>query len=208
MGAADAPDDVARRRRRTDAYCSLWGLPSVEGDPAALDLVTVVDVTRGARSPELVRQRLLSLALVALKGEGLSQHEVFAIADAWELWDHLSVEENDFVLEPSPDRQALVNHAWRFEGVQVLAWSLGLIRHLAFPDTVVDTGAITALVVRDIAPYELAAALVLRPRTDLLDAADIARRCQLLVDAGSSGSLHPGIVFERNVAFDWLLPPA
>jgi hypothetical protein len=180
----------------------MWGLPLVEGE-----VPVAVEAGRGSRTVEVVRQRALSLTLVALKGQGLSQHEVFAVADAWDLWDHLSIEENDFVLDPAPHRQDLVNHAWRFEGVQVLAWSLGMVRHLAFPDTVVDSGAITQLVVRSIAPGA-PGSMSLRPRHELLDAADIAWRCRALVAAGAAGALHAGIVHERGVAFDWLASDA
>jgi hypothetical protein len=48
--------------------------------------------------------------------------------------------------------------------------------------------------------------LTLRPRAELLDAADIAQRCRLLAVSGAAPGLHPGVLHERRVAFDWLLP--
>ncbi len=176
----------------------MWALPTAEGD-----VPVVLDSDRGSRSVDVVRERTLCLSLVALKGQGLSQHEVFAIADSWHLWAHLTVEENDFVLEPAPEHQDLVNHAWRFEGAAVLAWALGLVRHLPFPDTPVDSGSVTEAVVTHVAR---GTGLLLRPRVDLLDAADVAQRCALLHAAGGAPGLHPGVLHERTLAFDWLLP--
>jgi hypothetical protein len=183
----------------------MWGLPAIE--TADGDIPVVLDADRGGREPAEIGRRAQCLVLVALKGQGLSQHEVFAIADAWELWEDLSLEENDFILDPSPDDQAMRNAAWRFEGVQVLAWSLGLIRHLAFADTPADTGKITETVLTQIAGADPTGWTV-RTRAEVLDAADVAVRCQVLLDAGAGAALHPGLVHERAVAFDWLVPPA
>jgi hypothetical protein len=226
--ATDDPstDEAARRRKRTDAYCSLWAVPTVSfsnsssapsGSPHD-QVPVIVGADRRVQPAAAIRWRAMSLALVALKGQGLSQHEVFGIADGWDLWDHLTLEENDFILDPSPTAQEMVNAAWRFEGVQVLAWAAGLVRHLAFADTPVDTGAMTELVVVSIAgsgePEALGASVAdswtLRPQGELLDGADIARRLavvsQAALAAGVNPVVHPGIAHERDLAFGWLLP--
>jgi hypothetical protein len=209
-------DEAARRKKRTNAYCSMWAVPTVVFENGAeADVVVAAD--RTVHGAGAIRWRAMSLALIALKGQGLSQHEVFGIADGWDLWDHLTLEENDFVLDPAPAPQELVNAAWRFEGVQVLAWAVGLVRHLAFADTPVDSGAITELVITSIAGAgppaadQVAEAWTVRPLAELLDGADVARRLALVsraaVAAGIDPVVHPGIAHERDLAFSWLLPP-
>jgi Domain of unknown function (DUF4272) len=223
--------EAAKRRKRTDAYCSLWGVPAVAfsgrsgidqgndvlgSDSPASDVFPVILASdRGVRTAEEIRWRALSLCLVALKGQGLSQHEVFGIADAWDLWDHTTLEENDFILDPAPAEQELLNAAWRFEGVQVLAWAVGLARHLAFADTPVDSGVMTELTLRAIAGSGPGGGAIwaqwpMRSVAELLDGADVARRLDIIaraaIAAGADPVVHPGIAHERNAAFDWLLP--
>ncbi len=79
---AGETDEGARRRKRTYAYLTLWGVSA--------DLATVpVPLTSEVAIPSLdaVIGRAKALALCSLKGQGLTQFEVFAFADAYEVWD-------------------------------------------------------------------------------------------------------------------------
>lgn len=196
--AAEPLDEAARRRRRTDAYCQMWAVP-LTAEPAPV----VVSASVALRTAVEVRGRVLAASLCALKGQGLSQHEVFAMADALSVWDALTLAENDFVLDPAPPSSELVQAAWRFEAVNILLWALGPVRHLAFPDAVVDSGALTAAVLQ----FASADPRGLRDEKELLDAADVALRLRLLsraVQPPPAGML-AGVVHERALAFDWLL---
>ena len=128
-------------------------------------------------------------------------------ADAYELWDALTVVENDDVLDPDPPRERLVPMAWRFERANALAWTLGAVPHLRFPDTAVDTGGLLVGVI----PALAEARPELRPLKELLDMADIHARlatfCAAARSAGVAmpGGLDPGIVHERAEAFRWVL---
>ena len=180
----------------------------MEADLSAVPIVQSANV--GVRGISDVVGRAKSLCLVALKGQGLTQHEVFAFADAYEVWNSLTLEENDFVLEPAPEHHELVQYAWKYEGLWVLEWAMGAVRHLAFPDEPCDHAEAARRFVASIVMAE--SPLALRPMKDLLDAADVAR-CLDAVSrtlrknpaVGAPGRLHHGVVHERGSAFSWLV---
>ena len=181
---------------------------AVEADVSAVRVVESANV--GVRSIDDVVGRAKALCLVALKGQGLTQHEVFAFADAYGVWESLSIEENDFVLEPAPERHELVQYAWKYEGLWALEWALGVVRHLAFPDEPCDHAEAARWFVESIVMAESAHAL--RPMKDLLDAVDIARCLDAISRSlranpaeGVPGRLHHGVVHERGSAFAWLV---
>ena len=197
--------EAERRRSRTHAYLRLW---AVEADVSAVPVVESRNV--GVRSIDDVVGRAKSLCLVALKGQGLTQHEVFAFADAYGVWESLTLEENAFVLEPAPEHHELVQYAWKYEGLWVLEWALGAVRHLAFPDEPCDHAEAARRFVASIVMTE--SPLELRPMKDLLDAADIARCLDAISRSlranpveGAPGRLHHGVVHERGSAFGWLV---
>lgn len=202
---AGETDEGARRRKRTYAYLTLWGI--------SVDLATVpVPLTSEVAIPSLdaVIGRAKALALCSLKGQGLTQFEVFAFADAYEVWDHLSIAENDYILDPDPSSDADTNNAWRYEGVKVLEWCLGLVPHLGFPDKAGDSGAAIKICIEDLCVGSRNVA-ALRPVKDLLDAADVARCLHVVAQAvqhsgaAMPSGLHHGVAFERHTAFTWLL---
>ena len=190
-------EEGERRRRRTDAYCRMWLVPLIEG---GAPVVTTAEVIIGA--PTAVRGRALAYVCGALKANGLSQAEVFAMADAFGLWDALTPIEHDFVLNPAPESHEVIQAAWRYEAADVLLWALGQRRHLPFPDVVTDPAKVTASA---ITTAQTTASL--RVEKELLDAADIAWRLRLLCLAADAppAALNAGVVHERAAAFDWLL---
>lgn len=203
---AEAFDETARRRKRTVGYLKLWGL---DVDLSPLPVPTAE--THATRDIVAVVGRAKALCLLALKGQGLSQRESFAFADAYEVWDHLTVPENDFVLEHEPTREELVQYAWRFEGLRVMEWALGLVRHLSFPVDPADPARTTELCVHEILAPHLGTTLELRSAKELFDAADVARSLAVITAAVAAMPdapvvLHPGVVHERMSAFDWLVP--
>jgi hypothetical protein len=201
-------DEAARRRKRTLGYLKLWG---IDVDLTAL---AVPVVEHGLPNTASVIGRAKALCLVALKGQGLSQHEAFAFADAYGVWDHLSLEENDFVLTPDPSHADLVQYAWRFEGLGVLVWALGLANHLGFPAESADPGkAVERFVVGVLAPEtdrSGAPPVTRRSDKELLDAADVAFALEAIcrsvrVDQPAPAQLHRGVVHERAEVFRWLI---
>ena len=206
-----APDDLSKRRDRTYTYLKLWGIDT--------DL-TMLPIVRAAATPSAARQawssaevcgRAAATSLVALKGQGLSQLEVFAFADAYELWEALTVEEHDFVLDDEPSPEALVNAAWKYEQTFVYEWALGLVPHLRLPDAPVNNGRVTELLMTRVLTVSAEERPSLRSPKELADAADVAFALQAIAaadlapDAKTPADMMRSVVEERAAAFVWLL---
>lgn len=197
---AHVTDPLVRRRRRTEAYFAMWGVNvtiPVEVIPVPSESATMIDA-------EHAKGRALANCLVALRGQGLSQLEAFAFADAYGVWDHLTFEENQFLLTEEPTGDAMLQSAWRYERLWVLLWSLQVVRHVAFADQEVDTARALELCVSGVALAD-GQSLQLRSTKELLDAADIAW-CAAVVARASSTPMRAGVVYERAAAYDELFP--
>jgi hypothetical protein len=191
------------RRRRTSKYLSMWGVS------AELDAVPVfVEQDWALASAAAIRGRALACCVLALRGQGLSQIEAFAFADAYQVWPHFTLEEDQFILTEEPTGNELLQFAWLYERLWVHMWTLGVVRHLAFADTPVETAMALELCITSVA-LQPADAMALRDIKDVLDAADIARAEFAISQAadaqGLATTLHPGIVFERSQAFNEFL---
>jgi hypothetical protein len=202
LSTTGTPDLLARRRLRSVTYLRMWGV-DVDVPPSALAVMGETDVL--GPSVEAVRGRALATGLVALRGQGLSLTECFAFADAYEVWDHLSHDEHDFVLTEEPTGEALLQYAWRYERCQIHLWALQLVRHLPFSDTQVDSASLLETLITKLATAE-PSTLSMRTPKELLDGADVAW-CAGLVVRSNPGitAMHPSVVHERAVAFDELL---
>ena len=198
-------DDLGKRRDRTYAYLKLWRIDT------DLTLLPIVRAPAMMRSSAEVCGRAGATALAALKAQGLSQLEVFAFADAYELWDALAVEENDFILDGDPAPTELVRYAWKYEQTFVLEWVLGLVAHLRLPDATVSNGRVTELLMTRILSLPSDLRPSVRPPKELADSADVAFALQAIASVPLSPGEPPpaallrSVVEERAAAFRWLL---
>jgi Domain of unknown function (DUF4272) len=207
MSTEPSLNEASKRRKRTNAYLSMW---AIDADLTAVPVPVASEIALPPR--EAVIGRAKALALCSLKGQGLTQHEVFAFADAYEVWGHISIAENNYILDPDPEPGFDVNNAWRYEGVKVLEWCLGLVRHLGFPEKPGDAAEIIKVCIEQLCAA-VDPSVQLRSVKDLLDAADVARSldavAQVLAATGQPmpSGLDAGVTFERQLAFTWLTDP-
>ncbi len=190
----------ARRRRRTEAYFAMWGVPAT----IPTDVLAVPCEPLAFASAAAVRGRALANCVMALRGQGLSQLESFAFADAYHVWEHLTFEENQFLLTEEPLGDEMLQAAWRYERLWVHLWALDRVRHLVFADTQVDTARAIEMCISEVALVR-PADLRMREPKELLDAADIAW-CASVIERAASTPMQSDVVHERAVAFDEIAP--
>jgi hypothetical protein len=197
--------EAAKRRTRTQKYLSMWG---VQADVPLDVLPAPVETDVVVHEVATVRGRALACCVVALRGQGLSLRETFAFADAYEVWGHFTAAEHDFILTEEPGGDEMLQAAWNYERLWVHLWALGLVRHLAFSDTQVDSAAAIETCISSVATAN-ADALALRPLKEILDGADVAICSAVVVRAaqssGQSVTMNPSVVHERALAINELI---
>jgi hypothetical protein len=164
------------------------------------------------RSAEAVVRRAYALFAVALRAESLATENPLSREELEEklpvAFQSLSPREEAFLAEEAPPRQAIIDHAWRYEALFLLEWALGLVPELPFPTTICDV-PLTARTLLKADGFELAVKAKLRPTSEILDALDQtyrlhwrtreSRREEAPVD------LDPGVIQERHHALNWLV---
>jgi hypothetical protein len=178
----------------------MWG---VEAEVPVAVLAVPSESSSVVAAVTAIRGRALACCAVALRGQGLSQLESFAFADAYEVWDHFTLAEHDFILTEEPSGTDMLQAVWNYERLWVHLWALGLVRHLAFSDTQVDSALAIETCISGLATVPVEK-LQLRPVKELLDGADVAW-CSAAVVRAAETSMHPSVVHERAVAFRELL---
>ncbi|WP_436491572.1 DUF4272 domain-containing protein [Chitinophaga sp. ARDCPP14] len=157
-------------------------------------------------------QRVAVLAAVNTVAFGyLESPTVISYLQQHQLWDKTTPAERAFLEDPQED--AKTRETWKCEDIWVLLWALKKVPSL---------GEMDALCNLDMVPEEafpfrgpasdptafLAGATELRSATEILDANDLYYRANwACVDArlkGEKEPLHPGIVYERHYALNWL----
>ena len=215
--------EAERRRKRTIGYLKLWG---IETDLSILS-IPLEATSILATTAEIIGKAKV-FCLLSLKGQGLTLREVFAFADAYEIWGHVSVAENNYILDEAAPESDDVQYAWRYEALNALLWALGHSKHLGFPAEASDPAKAVERCMQWIllpgseAKGVKAGSKALNSRGELgkarsskeiLDAADVAFALNAIalstpVGQPTPADLHRGVVYERALGFRWLLNPA
>lgn len=162
------------------------------------------------RDQDDVVRRAIALALVAVRGETRDYDLGQTLLDQFDARDFLSATEAAFMADRDPSDQDYINFIWRYEGVHVMLWALGIFDELGRPDTIADVPRI-AETLRKLGTEGLMRQARLRPQSDILDAADLIYRYHwATTDARMNGraapaGLEPGVVYERHYALNWLI---
>lgn len=164
------------------------------------------------QSAEDVARRALALFLVALRAESLAAAEPIPVADIKERqpigFAALSPAEQTFMQRPKPSEEEIAQMSWRYEALQILLWSLGLVQ-LPPASGICDVSALVGYLL-EAEEEEIVKAASLRQPSILLDTLDLhycyhwAVRQAELGQAESPGGLEPGVVIERHYALNWL----
>jgi Domain of unknown function (DUF4272) len=203
--SAWAQDEATIRKAQSIAVLQAEGVP-------VLDTLPVIETTATStrRAEEDVIQRTIALAIVAVKGETGDHDLGQKLIGQFNATGYFSPQEQAFMDDPAPNEANRITMTWRYEGVHVMLWALGIYPDLGRPDTIMDV-PLMADTLRDLGPDGLRAMAKLRPQTDLLDAADLIYRYNwAIVQAHLNGASAPaglddGVVHERHTALNWLI---
>ena len=101
------------------------------------------------RTEEEVVQRVIALAIVAVKGETGDDALTHQIIEQFDAEDFFTPDEQAFIDNPNPTETDRIQFTWRYEGVQVLLWSVQIFDELNWPDQIADVPEIRRNVKRN-----------------------------------------------------------
>ncbi len=198
-------EEGLRRRARSIQILTAEGIPYIDHLP-----VIASESESLRRSERDVVERLVALAVVAVKGETNDQKMATSIVRQFDAASFLSPAEHRFIQNPNPSEQELTSFTWRYEGVHVLLWAIGIYEDLGRPDAITDV-PLLAKTLRELGTKGLMERASLRPQAEILDAADLIYRYNWAVtNARLQGNPAPaglegGVVYERHYALNWLI---
>lgn len=200
---AKTTEEVTARKARSIAILTAEKIPFIDHLPVIQD-----EAESAHRTKEEVAARAIALFVAALKGEGLEQEDVEAIAEKYEIADALSPHERWFLHPLKRARQEYVQFCWRYECFWVMLWALGFIESLGHPKDVCDC-AVAGRYLLDKSRDEFVAKAKLRPLAEILDMAHLYYRYDwAAVNSGkddNAAGVDSGVVHERHYALNWLI---
>lgn len=198
-------DEAKDRKARSIAVLSAEGVPHIDHLP---EIDTEAASTR--RDVIGVVRRTVALAIVAVKGETGNHAMGQSLVEQFGAHGFFTPAEQAFMDDPNPSQQDRVNFTWRYEGVHVMLWALGIYPELGRPDRITDVQRLAATL-RDLGTGGLLEQAQLRSQAEILDAADLIYRYNwATTDARINGRPMPGgldggVVYERHYALKWLI---
>lgn len=206
QAAVSQPADEAQTRKaRSVAQLRSEGVPTIDHLPTI-----ETESTSTRRNTKVVVQRAIALVIVAVKGETGDHTMGQVLIKQFNAAGFFTPKEQAFMDDPDPSDQDRTNFAWRYEGVHVMLWALGIAPELDRPDHICDVPLI-ANTLRELGTDGLMRRAKLRPQAELLDAADLIYRYDwATVNARLKGEEAPagldkGVVYERHYALNWLI---
>lgn len=196
--------EAEARKARSIAQLQREGVPVLDSLPV---IATEAESTR--RSLQEVVGRTAALIVVSVTGETGKAALAQSLTEQFGAREFLSPAEAAFLADPLADPQRRADFTWRYEGLAVMLWALGLA-DLPRPDRLVDVPALAGMLkgtdhdglLRDARP---------RPQAEILDANDLHYRYNwAVVQARIDGQpapagLDPDVVYERHYALNWLI---
>jgi uncharacterized protein DUF4272 len=197
------PGQVERRARSIEVLKGL-GVPYLAELPVVEEDASIIPRRIGE-----IAQRCVAVALCAVKGELKDQASIDRLVADFGAESFFSPREAAFIHNQRPTRQELVDHAWGYECVHVLLWSLGYLKELKPPNEVCDVPGEVA-VIRDHHAEGLEANAHPRKVGELLDMADLYYHyhwsaIELRPKGRRSDALNEEIIRERHKALSWLI---
>lgn len=199
----EASPEVEARKARTETLLEAKGVKVNKHLPY---VVSEGDVQ--LRSVAAVVERTFALALVAAKGEGVEQARLDSARTEFAV-NGFSPEELRIFESVELAEQDKINSIWRYEGLNVMLWALGIVNELTYPSDICNVSEIVGAVIGQSRP-EFEAKVKLRGKAEILDELDkIYRIHWACVDArlkneAPGGGLNGSVVYERHYALNWL----
>ena len=200
------PEGSFIRKKRTESLLLTEGIDIPKSLPPVLD-----ETELSLREPSECASRVLGLFLVALRAESVSSNEEIPISELKQrlksFFNYLTKNEKSFIENNDPLRQEVIDFVWKYECINILLWSIGLVSELLKPINIVDVSSL-AQIILSLKPDQFIRNAKYRPTNEILDELDYYYRLQWLshetCDKGMPNGLNAGVIQERLYALNWV----
>lgn len=198
-----ATDEQITRKERTEQLLRQRGIKI----NLHLPVVPEAALTQ-VRDRQDIIERAYCLTVIAAKGEGVAPELLEQKIEELDITGFTPMETYIYT-KAALSEQERANATWRYESLNVLLWSLGLVEDLVYPSVICDVPAIVDTVINQ-------SRLTLESRAGVRDTAEILEELDKIyrmhwacVDARlhsitAGGDLNPSVVYERHYALNWL----
>ncbi|MGH9942182.1 MAG: DUF4272 domain-containing protein [Pyrinomonadaceae bacterium] len=197
---------ASSRKKRSEQYLKSLGIPINPYLPLVED-----ESEARLRKPQQVAERAIILHALVMVAHRADRESVASWLKKEELWESLSPSKKAFLRNHNPPEQAVIEASWRAESLWALLWALGKVEKLELPKELCDSEVVQQIMPDLGAPTgQFINQAMLRLPDEILDATDLIYRINwAVVDARlnereTPGEFHPGIVYERHYALNWL----
>lgn len=215
-GVEDHPDAVVpypqsaqERKARSEEVLATRSLTAAASLPPVIAESEVV-----LRSAGAVGERIMALFAVAVRAESLASKSPMPsdeILQRLGLSDSVfSPAERKFIMDRTPTQKGIIQFGWCYECASVLAWAVGVIDTLPFPNAICHVELIAQKLLK-LGMSGMAAHAQMRSTDQLLDCLDLHQRLHWIVrqaqvdKKAAPGGLEAGVVRERHRALNWLV---
>lgn len=159
------------------------------------------------RDKSEIINRIYALTVITAKAEGIPEEQIEQLISSKTI-TAFSPYEQHALDNGLPDKEWSVL-TWRYESLFLLCWVIKKVDVLPYPSQMCDAGQFLSPVLQQ-SRAELEQSASLRTKEEVLDALDLIYRLNwACVDARINkttleGNIHPGIVYERHYALNWL----
>jgi hypothetical protein len=202
------PADAVARKATTTAQLAERDIRIAPHLPPCVSEVEVE-----LREPRDVAARVLALFVCAVRAESLALGDAIAVETMRErmplAFTALTPTEAAFMGSAAPAKQETIDHAWRYEAIVPLAWSLGIVDSVPFPTAICDVPTLAQTILA-LKGDEFLASARFRTISEILDLLDVTFRLHWATTAARvRQSVVPeiaeGAVAERHHALNWLV---
>lgn len=201
----DLPTDQAtqeqiNRKKKSQEYLYKHEIKINENLPVTLDAKI--------RNQNEIVERTYALLIIAAKGEGVPIEQLNQVIEDKSI-KGFSEKEKEILKTVELTDEDKAYATWRYEGLNVMLWALGILPELKYPNEICGVETIVGKIIKP-SRDEFESLIKLRDTQEIVDELDKTYRMHwACVDARISGqpvsgNLNAGIVYERHYAFNWL----
>lgn len=159
------------------------------------------------KNKEAILDRIYALTIITARAEGVPIEQLQKIIADKEITQFSPYE--SYVLSNEVPADELSILTWRYESLFLLCWAIQKVETLPYPSDMCPVDEFLGPILQQ-SRAAFSEGITLRTKEEILDALDLIYRMNwVCVDArinsqSASGNLHPGIVYERHYALNWL----